>query len=79
MAAGVWVTRDIANALLAAVQSERETRIALGGDPMREAMFRAGHRAAISTIALFFGLAPGLVLPEADERDDGAGPRQLTR
>ena len=71
MAADIWLKRDIANALLAAYQSAQETSYAIGGgDPGRAAAFMAGHRAALSTVALFFGIAPGLVMPEMGPAED---------
>ncbi len=68
MSADVWLKRDIANALLATYQSMRETAVVVGGggDPARTAAFHAGYRAAISTVALFFGIEPGMVLPEGE-------------
>jgi len=51
---------DIANALLAAYQAHQETATVCGHNPQ----FTAGYRAALATIALFFGLAPGQVLPD---------------
>ncbi len=66
MSADVWLKRDIANALMAAYQAARETSCAIGGaDPVRTASFHAGYRSALSTVALFFGIAPGLVIPES--------------
>ena len=65
MSADVWFTRDIANALLATYQSARETTYAIGGDDtVRTVSFHAGYRSAISTMALFFGISPALVLPD---------------
>ncbi len=65
MSADVWFKRDIANALLATYQSARETSYAVGSDDTaRVAVFHAGYRSAISTMALFFGISPALVLPE---------------
>lgn len=65
MSADVWFKRDIANALLATYQSARETTYAIGSDDSsRIAVFHAGYRSAISTMALFFGISPGLVLPD---------------
>lgn len=62
MSADVWFKRDIANALLATYQSVQETNAAIGnGD---SAKFIAGYRSAISTMALFFGISPGQVIPE---------------
>ncbi|GEM_PF-7080057 len=61
----VWVKRDIANALMATYQAARETSFAVGSrDGARAAMFHAGYRSAISTMALFFGISPALVLPD---------------
>lgn len=61
----VWVKRDIANALMATYQAARETSFAVGSrDGTRAAIFHAGYRSAISTMALFFGIAPALVLPD---------------
>lgn len=66
MSADVWFKRDIANALLATYQSARETTYAVGGDDKaRIAVFHAGYRSAISTMALFFGISPATVIPEA--------------
>jgi hypothetical protein len=65
MSADVWFKRDIANALLATYQAARETSYAIGNnDTVRTASFHAGYRSAISTMALFFGISPALVLPE---------------
>jgi len=65
MSADVWFKRDIANALLAAYQAARETSYAIGGDDtVRMVSFHAGYRSAISTVALFFGISPELVLPD---------------
>jgi hypothetical protein len=65
MSVDVWLKRDIANALTAAYQAARETSGGIGGvDPVRAASFHAGYRSALSTVALFFGIAPGLVIPD---------------
>jgi len=65
MSSCVWMKQDIANALLATYQGAMETSYAIGGDDtVRTAAFHAGYRSAISTLALFFGIAPALVLPE---------------
>ena len=65
MAADVWFKRDIANALLAVNQSMRETLAVAGGeDKARVATYRSGYRSAISTLALFFGISPSMVLTE---------------
>jgi hypothetical protein len=65
MSADVYFKKDIANALLAAYQATRETSVALGcDDSVRLTFFHAGYRSAISTLALFFGISPALVLPE---------------
>ena len=65
MSADVWFKRDIANALLATYQAACETSYAIGGnDTVRIASFHAGYRSAISTLALFFGISPAMVLPE---------------
>ena len=64
MSAGVYFREDIANALLGTAQSMTETVYAVGGDDtQRIAAFQAGHRSAISTMALFFGTS--LTLEEA--------------
>ncbi len=65
MSADIYFKRDIANALLATYQSARETSYAVGcDDTERLAVYHAGYRSAISTLALFFGIAPAQVLPE---------------
>ena len=65
MSADVYFKKDIANALLATYQSARETTCAIGSDDTAQiAMFHAGYRAAISTLALFFGISPAAVLPD---------------
>ncbi len=65
MSADVYFKRDIANALLATYQSARETAYAIGSDDAaRVAVYHAGYRSAISTLALFFGISPAMVLPE---------------
>lgn len=68
MSADVWFKRDIANALLATYQSAQETSNAIGtNDTQRISIYRAGYRSAISTMALFFGIAPALVLPDEQQ------------
>ena len=52
----VWVKRDIANALLAALQAARYTVCALGSDPKRSREYEAGYVAALNTMATFFGI-----------------------
>ena len=65
MSADVWFKRDIANALSATYQAARATTYAVGSsDTARTAVFHAGYRSAISTMALFFGISPALVLPD---------------
>jgi len=65
VSADVWFRRDIANALLATYQAARETSCTVGSeDRARVALFHAGYRSAISTMALFFGISPALVLPD---------------
>ena len=65
MSADGWFTRDIANAWLATYQAARETTCAIGADDtIRTLSFHAGCRSAISTVALFFGISPVLVLPD---------------
>jgi hypothetical protein len=66
MSCDVWLKRDIANALTAAYQAQRETMTATAPNPQ----YAAGYRAALSTVALFFGIAPGLVIPALPERTD---------
>lgn len=61
MAADVWFRRDIANALMAAYQAAMDGQAA-SGQPNQA--YLAGQRAAIGTLALFFGISPALVLPE---------------
>lgn len=67
MSADVWFKRDIANALLATYQSAQEAVNVIGTtDTQRIAVFQAGYRSAISTLALFFGISPALVIPESN-------------
>ncbi len=61
MSADVWLRRDIANALTAADQAMRETMTATAAEG---AAYARGYRAALSVVALFFGIAPGQVLAE---------------
>ena len=64
MAADVWLKQDIVNALSAAWVSANETRVLIGGgDPEREALFLAAYRAALTTVALFFGIQSATVTP----------------
>jgi len=60
MAVDVWLKRDIANALTAAYQAAHETMTATTPN----AQYAAGYRAALTTVALFFGIAPGAVIPQ---------------
>ena len=67
MSADVYFKRDIANALLATYQSAKETANVIDSDDAaRVAVFHAGYRSAISTLALFFGISPAAVIPERD-------------
>ena len=68
ISADIWFKRDVANALQATAQAGLE--IAAQGDG--HSQYLVGYRAAISTLALFFGIAPALVLPER-----GQGPLQI--
>ena len=54
----VWVKRDIANALSAALQAAQATACALGADPKRSREYQAGYVAALNVVATFFGIAP---------------------
>ena len=77
MSADVWFKRDIANALLASYQAARATSYAVGSsDTARTAVFHAGYRSAVSTMALFFGISPAMVLPE-DTRPADTIPAQI--
>ena len=67
MSSDVWFREDIANALLATYHATCETGCAMGSDDsVRAAAFFAGYRTAISTLALFFGISPGDVLPKTN-------------
>ena len=57
MGLDIYYKEDITNALLAAEQSANATAIALGGtdDPFA-AGFQVGYQAALTTLALAFGL-----------------------
>jgi len=68
MSADVWFKRDIANALLATYQAAAETSLVMGEDDSRRLLYLAGYRSAISTLALFFGISPALVLSESEVR-----------
>jgi hypothetical protein len=63
--ANLYQTRDIAHALLASYQAAQQTMIATTPNPQ----YLAGYRAALATVALFFGIAPGLVLPDPSPPD----------
>lgn len=79
MSAGVYFREDVANALLATYQAACETSYAIGGDDkVRTASFHAGYRSAISTLALFFGISPALVLPDQDAVRAGVSPPTTT-
>ncbi len=54
----VWLKRDIANALLAALQAAQLAACALGADPKRSREYQAGYVAALNVVATFFGIAP---------------------
>ena len=54
----VWVKRDIANALAAALQAAQLTACALGAAPKRSQEYQAGYVAALNVVATFFGVAP---------------------
>ena len=70
MSADVWFKRDIANALLATWQACDDTAVSVGSaDSQRAAAFRAGLRTGIATMALYFGISPGPVLPEVRSGD----------
>lgn len=77
MGLDIWFREDIENALLAANESCRLTAESVGvGDPLDRAYLK-GYRAALSTIALAFGLSPAmfrwarLQLEDGERREEG--------
>lgn len=60
MSSDVWFKRDVTNALLATSHAGHE--ISIMND--NTSQFLRGYRSAISTMALFFGISPALVMPE---------------
>lgn len=56
MALSVFYPADITRALLAAKQASAAALLATGGDGPYTQGYQAGHRAALTTIALAFGL-----------------------
>jgi len=63
MPSDVFFRPDIANHLLAAYNGKMQT-LALFGDDPKASVYLAGVRDTISTLALSFGISPGLVLPD---------------
>ncbi len=59
---------DIRNALLAADEASTATAracVAAGGDPTVLRAYLEGYRAALTTVALAFGLEPGIIFTGA--------------
>jgi len=81
MGLDIWFKEDIANALIAADEAASATAAALSevtNDPERLRTYREGYRAALTTLALAFGISPLAVMtapeekrlrPEASSRD----------
>ncbi|MFZ5915533.1 MAG: hypothetical protein ACOYZ7_01190 [Chloroflexota bacterium] len=58
MALEVWYRTDIENAILAAEQAATLTLDVTGASGERAEGYRAGYLAALTTVALAFGLRP---------------------
>ncbi|MFB0545298.1 MAG: hypothetical protein ACETWB_00160 [Anaerolineae bacterium] len=71
MGLDIWFKEDIANALIAADEASSATAAALSevtNDPGRLRAYREGYRAALTTLALAFGISP-LALMTAPEEE----------
>jgi len=77
MGLNVYYPQDVRNALLAAEQSTTAALAAGGGDDAYTHGYREGYRAALTTIALAFGLLPNSppvsALAKAGERGELEG------
>ncbi len=58
MGLNVYYPQDVRNALQAAEQSTNAALTAVGGDDAYTRGYREGYRAALTTVALAFGLLP---------------------
>ena len=64
MGLDIIFTDDIRNALLAADEASSSTArvcAAVGSDPVTLRAYLEGYRAALTTVALAFGLSPGTI------------------
>jgi hypothetical protein len=64
MGLDLFFTEDIRNALLAANEASASTArvcAALGGDQVALRAYLEGYRAALTTVALAFGLSPAII------------------
>ena len=64
MSLNLFFAEDIRNALLAADEASSSTArvcAAVGGDPVTLRAYLEGYRAALTTVALAFGLSPAII------------------
>jgi hypothetical protein len=69
MGLDIWFKEDIRNALLAADEASSSTaRVCafVGGDPVTLRAYLEGYRAALTTVALAFGLPPAIIASPGD-------------
>jgi hypothetical protein len=60
----IFFSEDIRNALMAADEASSSTArvcAAVGGDPVTLRAYLEGYRAALTTVALAFGLSPAII------------------
>lgn len=80
MGLDIFFLEDVRNALLAADEASNATArvcATMTEDPVTLRAYLEGYRAALSTVALAFGLSPAVVLQRADGRQRSAGSRPL--
>ena len=86
MGLDIWFREDIYNALLAANEANAATTIIIAEVsedvrllPLTLRVYREGYKAALSTVALAFGISPQAILggPDGqDATDEGEGVRE---
>ena len=64
MGLDIFFSEDVRNALVAADEASSSTArvcAAVGGDPVTLRAYLEGYRAALTTVALAFGLSPAII------------------
>lgn len=82
MGLDIHFSEDIRNALLAADEASSSTArvcAAVGGDQVSLRAYLEGYRAALTTVALAFGLSPTIIADQGQTLEMGATVSDVSR